>query len=129
VNVKEWDPHPRLLSQGRGESKGIGRRGVDGGTIAGHPNSREDPMKAMTKALVLATAAMGVSSLVMADGMSDPYKAREVCDQRGEGKSAEALKKCCNNLILVADIKQQRKLEEQCVKGKPKPGKEEGKKK
>lgn len=80
-----------------------------------------------TAAVLGIFTALCIPQLAIADGMSDPMKAREQCDKRGEGKSTEALKKCCSNLILVGDIKQQRKLEEQCVKGKA--GKEEGKKK
>jgi hypothetical protein len=75
---------------------------------------------------IFAAATMSVPHLAIADGMQDPLKARELCEKRGEAKSTDALRKCCSNLILVADIKQQRKLEEQCVKGKQ--GKEEKKK-
>ena len=74
--------------------------------------------RTMAIAAVIATATMGISSPALADGMKDPYKARADCDKRGEGKSVEALKKCCSNLILVEKISEQRKLEEQCVKGK-----------
>ncbi len=81
---------------------------------------------------ILAVAAMGVSTLATADGMQDPVKARELCEKRGEADSIQNLQRCCGNLILVADRGKQKKLEEQCWKGKaatPKEEKKEEKKK
>lgn len=60
----------------------------------------------------------GHSPVAFADGMSDPYKAREVCEKRGEAKSKQTLQACCSNLILMASAKEQKKLEAQCVKGR-----------
>jgi hypothetical protein len=74
---------------------------------------------------IFAAAAMGVPHLAIADGMSNPMEARALCEKRGEAKSTEALKRCCSNLILLGDVKQQKKAEEQCVKG---TAKQEGKK-
>ncbi len=77
-------------------------------------------------------AAIGVPHLAVADGMQDPVKARELCEKRGEADSIQNLQRCCGNLILVADRGKQKKLEEQCWKGKaaaPKEEKKEEKKK
>lgn len=83
---------------------------------------------AMAVAGILAAAAVGLAPAARADGMQDPVKARELCEKRGEADSIQALQRCCGNLILVADIRQQKKLEEQCWKGKGAKKEEEKKK-
>ena len=79
----------------------------------------EGSMKKTTAvAGMVVTAVMGIPSAAFADGTSDPYKAREDCEKRGEAKSVEKLKICCSNLIMMAKDSDQRKAEAQCVKGK-----------
>jgi len=76
-------------------------------------------MKKTTAAVgMVITTMMGIPSAALADGTSDPYKAREDCEKRGEAKSVEKLKLCCSNLIMMAKASDQRKAEAQCVKGK-----------
>jgi len=67
---------------------------------------------------MVVAAMMGIPCVASADGTSDPYKAREDCEKRGEAKSVEKLKICCSNLIMMAKASDQRKAEDQCVKGK-----------
>jgi hypothetical protein len=68
---------------------------------------------------VQAVAAIAVtfltSSTAHADGYSNPDQARAVCEKRGKAGTPAELKKCCADVILVADMKQQRKLEAQCA--------------
>lgn len=74
--------------------------------------------KAMTVlGLAVAVTMAGIPSVALADGTSDPYKARADCVKRGADKSREKMQECCSNLILVASSKEQAKLEAQCVKG------------
>lgn len=76
-------------------------------------------MKKKTAVVGMVDAAMtGIPSAAFADGTSDPYKDREDCEKRGEAESVEKLKLCCSNLIVMAKASDQRKAEDQCVKGK-----------
>jgi hypothetical protein len=61
--------------------------------------------------------AMSAAGPARADGLSDPDQARAQCEQRGQAGTPAELKKCCGNLILVASMKQQAKLEAQCAAG------------
>jgi hypothetical protein len=63
-------------------------------------------------AIALTLAAPGAAN---ADGYSNPDQARAECEKRGKAGSQAELKKCCEGLILVADTKQQKKLEAQCA--------------
>ena len=61
-------------------------------------------------------------------------EARKVCEERlaKEGKSGdkEAMHKCCDNMILVADIKENRRLVEMCTtNGKAASSQKSGEKK
>ncbi len=58
------------------------------------------------------------SGAALADGTSDPMKARAVCERQGKAGDPKALRDCCDNQILVAKLADQKKLVEQCVKGK-----------
>jgi hypothetical protein len=82
-----------------------------------------DEEVAMKTAMAVLGMAVGFTMaghplVAFADGMSDPYKAREECEKRGEAKSKQSLATCCSNLILVAKAKEQAKLEAQCIKGR-----------
>ena len=57
------------------------------------------------------------SGTAYADGGSDPVKARADCERQGRATTPAALKKCCGDYILVADMKRQRQLEAQCAGG------------
>lgn len=70
-------------------------------------------MLAIAAALVLGTG------LAHADGIKDPVEARKSCEKQGKAGNAAELKKCCNNIILMANMSEQKRLVELCVKGKP----------
>jgi hypothetical protein len=60
-------------------------------------------------------AHLGCPGAANADGYSNPDQARAECEKRGKAGSQAELKKCCEGLILVADTKQQKKLEARCA--------------
>ena len=58
-----------------------------------------------------------------AEGMSDWREARELClkqlEAKGKADDAQALYECCDQVILVANYKENKKLVAQCSSSKP----------
>lgn len=50
-----------------------------------------------------------------ADGYSSAEEARAHCEKLGRAGTPADLKKCCGDHILVASMKEQKKLEAQCA--------------
>lgn len=64
-----------------------------------------------------ALAAAWLAAPAQADGMKDPVKVRAICEKNGQADTPANLKRCCSNYILVESMKEQLKLEAQCVAG------------
>ena len=78
-------------------------------------------MKGQWLAIPLAVCGLALGT-ARADGMSDPMKARAACEKQGKAGDAKAMRACCDNQILVAKLSDQKRLVEQCVKGKVEKG-------
>lgn len=71
---------------------------------------------------------LGIAAIVLAnwqildaraDSLSNPREARAMCERGGRANTTASLKSCCSGLLMGMTAAQQKKLEAECVSGKP----------
>jgi len=83
---------------------------------------------ALKTRLIESMKKLGIAAIVLAnclildaraDSLSDPREARAMCERGGRANTTASLKSCCSGLLLGMTVAQQKKLEAECVSGKP----------